>query len=166
MRCFLSIYILLFCGAAQDINAQEENAAQKEDYSSYVLSGTGFDTGSVLSAEWMLQEYGQLQKGDSLQVVFSANVKSVCKSKGCWMRLGLKEEEEVMVRFRDYGFFVPKDIEGKDVVVQGKAYQTEMSVEDQRHFAEDGGATVQEIENITKPKKTLSFLADGVLIEP
>lgn len=166
MRCFLLIYLLLFFGTAQVINAQEKNAAQKKDYSSYVLSGSGFDTADVLSAEWMLQEYGRLQIGDTLQVLFSADVKSVCKSRGCWMRLDLEEEEEVMVRFRDYGFFVPKNIEGKDVVVQGKAYLTEMSVEDQRHFAEDGGATTQEIEKITQPKKTLSFLADGVLIEP
>lgn len=153
-------------GAAQETSAQDKNAALENNYSLYAVAGDSFEPHKVMDTKWMLQEYGQLKQGDSIQVTFSADVNSVCKSKGCWMRLELEEQQQVMVRFRDYEFFVPKDIEGKIVVVNGKAFVTEMSVEDQRHFAEDGGATAQEIEEITAPKKTLSFLADGVLIEP
>ena len=39
-----------------------------------------------------------------------------------------------------------------------------MSVDEQRHYAEDKGATKEEIEVITEPKRTFSFLADGVLL--
>ena len=48
--------------------------------------------------------------------------------------------------------------------LKAKAYVEEMSVEDQRHYAEDGGATPEEIAAITEPKRTLAFEANGVLI--
>lgn len=81
------------------------------------------------------------------------------------MILDLPQEEDVMVKFKDYGFFVPKDIEEKEVVVSGKAYITEVSVEEQQHYAEDEGKTEKEIAAITQPERTLSFLADGVQIK-
>ncbi len=49
--------------------------------------------------------------------------------------------------------------------MEGKAYVTEMSVEDQRHYAEDAGKSPEEVEAITTPAVTLSFLADGVKIK-
>jgi hypothetical protein len=39
-----------------------------------------------------------------------------------------------------------------------------LSVEMLRHYAEDGGATPEEIEEITEPEYSLSFVADGVVI--
>lgn len=39
-----------------------------------------------------------------------------------------------------------------------------MTVEDQKHYAEDEGATQEELAKITKPKQTLRFEADGVRI--
>lgn len=81
------------------------------------------------------------------------------------MTLNLPKDEDVMVKFRDYDFFVPKDIEEKEVVVSGKAYVTQVSVEEQQHLAEDNGKTEKEIAQITQPKRTLSFLADGVQIK-
>lgn len=79
------------------------------------------------------------------------------------MKVGMGDDE-AMVRFKDYGFFMPKDIAGQEIIVNGKAYVEEMSVEDQRHYAEDGGKTAEEIAAITEPKRTLAFEADGVLI--
>lgn len=165
MRYLLVICLLMTFGVVQESTAQKKNTAEK-NYKLYTVSGISFEPNKVMDTNWMLREYGQLKEGDSIQVTFNADVNSVCKSKGCWMRLELEDQQEVMVRFRDYEFFVPKDIQGKDVVVNGKAFVTEMSVEDRRHYAKDGGATTQEIEAITEPKKTFSFLADGVLIEP
>jgi len=68
------------------------------------------------------------------------------------------------VRFKDYGFFVPKDISGKDVIVEGKAYSTEVSVEELRHYAEDAGKSKEEIMAITEPEQTYAFLATGVRV--
>ena len=113
----------------------------------------------------MEERFKNLKPGDTIEVSFKTKVNSVCKNKGCWMTLDLPQEEDVMVKFKDYGFFVPKDIEEKEVVVNGKAYVTEVSVDEQRHYAEDKGQSADEIAAITQPKRTLSFLADGVLIK-
>jgi len=60
---------------------------------------------------------------------------------------------------------VPKDIAGKEVIVNGLAYVKETSVEEQRHYAEDAGKSEEEIATITSPKKSYAFEADGVLIK-
>jgi hypothetical protein len=73
-------------------------------------------------------------------------------------------EEEAMIKFKDYGFFMPKDLAGKEVIVSGVAFVEEVSVEEQRHYAEDAGKTAEEIAAITEPKRTLSFISNGVLI--
>jgi len=59
---------------------------------------------------------------------------------------------------------MPKDIAGEEVIVNGMAYIKEVSVDEQRHYAEDKGATKEEVEAITEPKRTYSFEADGVLL--
>ena len=79
------------------------------------------------------------------------------------MRIQLPDEEELMVRFKDYGFFVPTDATG-EVIIKGEAFKTQISVADLRHYAQDAAATEAEIAAITEPKTTHSFIAEGVLI--
>lgn len=108
--------------------------------------------------------FDEISGKDSLQTQIVGEIKEVCQAKGCWMKVALESNDEVFVRFKDYGFFVPKDAAGKKVVMNGAAFFEEMSVEDQRHYAEDEGASEDELAQITAPKKTLRFEADGVLI--
>ncbi|WP_347372919.1 DUF4920 domain-containing protein [Aequorivita sp. Q41] len=129
----------------------------------YQSFGDEISDEDVISYTEMMEKYKEMKPGDTLTVKFTALVKEVCQKKGCWMNLDMGEEE-AMVRFKDYAFFMPKDIAGKEIIVNGKAYTEEMNVEDQRHYAEDGGATPEEIAAITEPKRTLAFEADGVLI--
>ena len=119
----------------------------------------------ALAADRMAVHYEGMAVGDTVPAKMVAKVEEVCQAKGCWMVLKLNDDEEVMVRFKDYGFFMPKDIAGKEVVVNGIAFVSEMSVEEQRHYAEDKGETKEAIEAITSPKKTYSFEADGVLLK-
>ncbi|AUD05702.1 DUF4920 domain-containing protein [Spirosoma pollinicola] len=92
-------------------------------------------------------------------------VESVCKVKGCWMQVKTGNGETMRVTFKDYGFFVPKDIVGKTVVVEGTAETTTTPVADLRHFAQDAGKSKAEIEKITEPEKALTFVADGVIVK-
>lgn len=92
-------------------------------------------------------------------------VESVCKVKGCWMKVKTGDGQTMRVSFKDYGFFVPKDIVGKTVVVEGTAETTITPVADLRHFAEDAGKSKEEIARITKPEKALTFVADGVIVK-
>jgi hypothetical protein len=79
------------------------------------------------------------------------------------MRVALGQDQ-AMVKFKDYGFFMPKDLAGQEVIMQGKAFVAEVSVDEQRHYAEDAGKTPEEVLAITEPKKTLSFESSGVLV--
>ncbi|NAS32618.1 DUF4920 domain-containing protein [Flavobacteriaceae bacterium R38] len=126
--------------------------------------GLKIDDKKALNTNDAFENYQTISLNDSLTMKFTGVVKDVCKAKGCWMKLDLENGEEVMVKFKDYGFFVPTDIEGETVVVNGKAFVNEMSVEEQKHYAEDAGENPDEIAKIESAKKTYSFLADGVLI--
>jgi hypothetical protein len=92
-------------------------------------------------------------------------VTGVCQAKGCWMTVSVGNNEEVMVRFKDYGFFVPKNITGQTVVFEGEAKMETVSVEDQRHLARDAGKPEDEVKKITDPSRQLSFTANGVIVE-
>lgn len=129
----------------------------------YQTFGEKISDENVLTQQEMLEKFTNLKPGDTINVKFAATVKEVCQKKGCWMNIDMGEKE-AMVRFKDYAFFMPKDIAGQEIIINGKAYVEEMNVEDQRHYAEDGGATPEEIAAITAPKFTLSLEADGVLI--
>ena len=71
---------------------------------------------------------------------------------------------EAMVKFKNYGFFMPKNIADKEVIVNGKAFISEVSIDEQRHYAYDAGKSEDEIAKIIEVKKTLSLEADGVLL--
>ncbi len=92
-------------------------------------------------------------------------VVEVCKKKGCFIRV-LREGEgdPILVRFKDYGFFMPQDIVGKTIVLEGQANVREVSVAQQQHFAEDAGKDAEEIAQITEPKVDINIIADGVVV--
>lgn len=127
--------------------------------------GEQIDNNNVINSQEMSEKYAALAVADTMQIKFTATVTDVCKVKGCWMSLELEDGQEAMVRFKDYGFFMPKDIAGKEVIVNGLAFVEEMSIEDQKHYAKDGGKSESEIAQITTVKKTYSFEADGVLLK-
>ena len=74
-----------------------------------------------------------IAESDSLDAVVYGTVKEVCQVKGCWMKLNIGNDIEVMVNFKDYGFFVPKDIVGKNVLVNGEAYKRTISINELKH---------------------------------
>ena len=98
-------------------------------------------------------------------VKIQGKIISTCPMKGCWMKMNV-HNDTLLVRFKDYGFFVPKTgLEGKSVIINGKLSIDTLSVGQLKHYAEDAGKTKYEISLITKPEITLSFLADGVIIK-
>ena len=94
----------------------------------------------------------------------TGTVVEVCKKKGCFMKLSQANGKPIMVQFTNYEFFMPQNIVGKTVVVEGIAKVKETSVERLRHYAADAGKTKEEIAMIKEPKKDISIMADGVLV--
>lgn len=140
----------------------QEKASKSETANVF---GAWVDESNVGTSNEMMSIYDGLSTNDTLTTKFVGKVKEVCQAKGCWMKVELSNGNEAMVRFKDYGFFVPRDIAGKNVVVDGLAFVEEMSVEDQKHYAKDAGANEEELSKITTPKKTYGFEASGVLIK-
>jgi len=112
----------------------------------------------------MMVHYESMKAGDTVNAKMKGTISEVCSKKGCWMKLDMGNDKIVRVTFKDYGFFMPLDASG-EVIVNGKAFVNETSVEDLKHYAEDAGKSVDEIAKITEPELTLSFEADGVLLK-
>ena len=124
--------------------------------------GEAFALKDVISAA---QVASMVQGKDSAFVQTEGTVKEVCQAKGCWMKVDAGNGQEMLVRFKGYSFFMPKDAAGKKVVLKGKAFQYETSVAELRHYAEDAGKSKKEIASIRKPQQSVRFVADGVIMD-
>ncbi|MEY4593971.1 MAG: hypothetical protein RIQ47_381 [Bacteroidota bacterium] len=107
---------------------------------------------------------GMVKEGENLPIKVTGTVQSVCQKKGCWMKMEMADGKTMMVHFKDYGFFVPKDCNGKRLTMEGFAFIEVTPVDQLRHYAEDAGKSKAEIEKIVDPEKELTFEASGVLI--
>jgi hypothetical protein len=96
-------------------------------------------------------------------VRIEAPITAVCQNKGCWMKLG-SQEPAMVVKFKDYGFFVPKDASGRTTIVEGTLAMKQETVEQTKHYLEDAGKH-DEAEKVTEGRKVWSFMADGVAIK-
>lgn len=156
--------LLVFFFAISVVYAQNSQNEKTIDLAMPAF-GEQIDQNNVISTQEMSEKYALLSVSDTIASKFSAIVTEVCQSKGCWMKVQLENGDETMVRFKDYGFFMPKDIKGKEVIVNGLAFVEEMSVEDQHHYAKDAGKSEAEVNKITTPKRSFGFTADGVLLK-
>ena len=153
IRSYLS---LLICGSLLVFAGCGNEAVVNEDgvYGEPIKNQQSVDLNTVMN---------QLSEKDTVYTTVTAMVSEVCQKKGCWMTLQDNENgEEMMVRFKDYGFFVPKNIGGRKVMVEGKAFTQVVPVEELRHYAEDAGKSEEEISQITAPQKSFQFEATGV----
>ncbi len=99
------------------------------------------------------------------QVKVEATISDVCAVKGCWMKVKGDDGTEMLVRFKDYGFFVPRNATGRRVWFTGHAQRVELSVDALRHLAEDAGKSPAEVAAISKPETQVTFTADAVWVQ-
>lgn len=171
----LSIFVVLALSCTPKSNMQANNAiaSESEAYEKFkkqVNDGKNF--GEKVTPEGattydeIFPRLKALKESEKLEnVKVTGTVLAVCKAKGCWMTLqSEKGESEIFVKFKDYGFFMPKDVVGKKVLMQGYAFKEVTNVEMLRHFAEDEGKSKEEIAKITQPKDEYKFMANGVVI--
>ncbi len=161
------ISILIIClSFVVSCKEQKDKTEDKKIASvQYVSYGEKITDENVISKELAAQKFNALKEGDTINLKFASSINEVCKKKGCWMKLDLGADKESMVRFKDYGFFVPLDADHKEVIVNGKAFVTEITVDQLKHYAKDGGKSEEEIAAITESEFTYAFEADGVLMK-
>ncbi len=90
-------------------------------------------------------------------------VSEVCTKEGCWLKMKTADGN-MMVKMKDHAFLVPVSINGKEIVVEGKAKMKVTSVKELQHFAEDAGKSELEIAEIKEPKKEIVLNAVGILV--
>jgi hypothetical protein len=145
----------------EEMPAVNDEQVEEVAYLSY---GEKISYDDAMDLSVLSDKYEAMQVGDTLDVKVKGTIQDVCKKKGCWVKLPVGEQT-AFVRFKDYGFFLPKNSHGKEVVLSGKAYKSVTPVDELRHYAEDDGKSAEEIAAITEDEVTYSFLADGALVE-
>ena len=148
---------------AADASAGSETSVPTPDDLASVRMGDTVPDGEALTPDELIAGANDYA---GQTVVVEGVAREVCQQKGCWLTLADDQGRTVRVNVpRDesdtYVYTFPMDASGQTVRLAGRlAVETE-SVEDQRHYATDGGASADEVEAITEPKQTLVFTALG-----
>jgi hypothetical protein len=154
-KLFISVITLAFFAACTNTPKTLENVKGIAVY------GDSVKNDQVIELANLPKEMADSSKKD---IKIKGTVKEVCQSKGCWMLMDLGDGKDIRVTFKDYKIFMPKDLAGKQVVLDGFAYTDTTSVESLRHYAEDAGKSEAEIAAITSPKIQLAYEAKGVVV--
>lgn len=146
-----NLIIVLFLVTSHFVYAQEvQHFGKKID-----------ESGAISMAE-LLEKTAD---GKEVHVKVYGKVEEVCQTKGCWMLIDKGNGTTMRVKFKDYGFFVPKNCAGKTAIIEGKAFFRTVTVDELKHYAEDAGKSKDEIEAIKEPQKALAFEAEGVILK-
>jgi len=119
------------------------------------------DQPTLKKSETLATVLGHPEKFRVGEVLINSKIDTVCQEKGCWMVLK-DERQQIRVTFKNYGFFVPKDLANSRCNVQGKLVEKTLSVGEARHYLKDEGKSKAEIAKVTEPQKVLHFVATGV----
>ena len=134
-----------------------------QDWQIKVYGNQKMTLDNVVSGQELIE---QLKTQDSVQIKVQAKVVDVCQKKGCWMDIQLNDTTTMLVRFKNYGFFVPMDCKGKTATIEGVAKVVILSEEWRKHKAEDAGSSAEEIDLITGSKTSYSIQeATGVILQ-
>lgn len=78
-------------------------------------------TGAVLVSQ-LIEEMGNAPK---LDIKVKGKIVEVCQEMGCWLKMDLGNGEFLMVNFHDQDFTIPKESQGKEVIVDGTVVNSE-----------------------------------------
>ena len=155
-RILFSLTVLLAIACTNNQKTEETVVIQK--FGDENITEEGAITGNELMAI--------LETEDSAQVKVIATISDVCQKKGCWMEVDLDEKNQMLVRFLDYGFFMPLDAAGTTAIIEGIAKVDTLSVAWLKHQLEDAKASQEEIDAITEPEISYSIEeATGVILK-
>lgn len=152
IRTFLLLTLLVFstAQAAESIRLSEPVA---EDEFSETFGHPLNDALPVVSLANLLTES---PAPDQFQL--TVRISKVCKKKGCFF-IAQEGKHVVRVSFRDYGFFVPTDSNGKIVTLAGALITKQLTDKQAEHFNKDIGQA-----GVINPGEVYEIVADSVKI--
>jgi hypothetical protein len=160
LKIFNMKKILFSCLAFVAFSANAQEADEIKPAAKGVVYGTAPTAGEAVPVNDLVTK---LSNG-TFEGKITGKVKEVCQSMGCWMKLEKSDGSTVMVKTKDHGFFMPKNLAGRTVVIEGVASVNEETEAKQKHYAEDAGKSKKEIAKIKGAKKELQFTASGVKV--
>ena len=125
--------------------------------------GAALPGGAALSTDDLIAQADAL---DGQDVVVEGAPREVCQKKGCWLTLADADGRTLRVvvpkdEAGDYLFTFPTDASGEPYRIAGRLDVETASVDEQRHYAEDGGADAATVAAITEPERSLVLTATG-----
>ena len=143
MRSLPSLLVVLLilagCGSA---NTDLRSESDAEFY------GDQVEANEFLTADVVLNSAADLSGTD---VAVQGVIREVCQKAGCWLLL--ESENDRLLRIHvprnddgAYAYTLPKDISGREVLVEGRLFEKELSEAEQAHYSEEGNTQAQERE--------------------
>ena len=164
MKKFLSIAVFALSGLAFQAQAQhkhtEESKATPSAVKGQVYGEDIEEKNTVKGKDFDRQLNGE----NPVRMQVKGTVTGVCKARGCWATVDIGDGKELFVKMKDYGFFLPMDAKGKQVLLSGDAFVETHSVDDLREKARSQKKSEAEVEKITNPEDELRFTAHGITI--
>ena len=160
--------IVLFVGISGVSFAQEAEQKSEPPSGDAVLGDFyGKDVSKVsqenaVSVENLEQKLNNTKKSENVAV--KGQVIDVCEKRGCWITIKTDTGSSFFVKMKDYAFFVPTALKGKNVILEGDAEKKITSVDELRHYAKDAKKSKAEIDAITAPKEEIRFVANGIKV--
>ena len=157
---FIGISTLSFAQEAVEKPAPPSGNASVGDYYGANVSSVSVD--KAISVEKLESKFKDQIKVENITV--KGVVTDVCEKRGCWVTIKTENGSSFFVKMKDYAFFVPTALKGKNVVLEGNAEKKITSVEELKHYAKDGKKSQTEIDAITSPKEEIRFMASGIKV--
>lgn len=155
----LALSAAVYSQETKKVGPPEGNAAVGDVY------GAKISTGAEKKAITERQLKKKLRTAKKVEnVAIKGKVTDVCDKKGCWLTVQTQDNEKFFVKMKDYAFFVPTALKGKNLVLEGNAEKKIISVDEQKHYAEDAKKSQAEIDAITKPQEEIRFVASGIKV--
>ena len=161
---------IILSGAAIFLNACNNNVSnekteKKDSTTTKNFYGKVFENNNATPVN---EAVAVIKSGKEFKGIIEGRMMEVCQAAGCWTDLGLAGGEKLKVKFRDANgeeFGIDKASSGKMIDVHGVGYMDTISVEMQKHYAEDDKASKEEIAKIKSPIIKPVFTADGAFIK-
>ena len=149
-----SVFVLPALAAETGVIRLSEPVEVTDSYE--VFGSNPSDSGKKVSLESLVANSDAYQ---GQEVLVETRIAKVCQKKGCFF-IAQSGADSVRITFEDYGFFIPTDSGGKQVMLAGVFSRKPVSAEQAEHLAEDLGEKVAE----DAPAFEYSIVATGIKI--
>lgn len=156
----LTAFAAISCQNGNNPNELSSDSGIQVEYMNF--GDSTFAVENAITAAALVENFNN-GDADTVEAVVAGPITKVCTTKGCWMATAVNDEENLFVDY-DYEFLLPTNSKDQEMIMTGFAYWDSTSVAQLRHYAEDRGASEEEIAAITEPVGEIKFKAKGVKI--